>query len=155
MAGNLLALMGLMGLLGVLASGLLADAFGAVRPTVICFLVRIFIFGFIIFDQSTPSIIVFGLAYGFTFLITAPLTVVFVGNIFGAARLGTLAGSISMVHQIAGGFGAFIGAWIFDRSGSYDDAFLLMLALSVGAAVLTLLVRERPLAGQAISPPPG
>lgn len=145
LAGNLLALMGLMGLMGVLASGLLADAFGAVRPTVICFLVRMFIFTFIIFDQSTASIMVFGLLYGFTFLITAPLTVVFVGNIFGVARLGTLAGSISMVHQIAGGFGAFIGAWIFDNRGSYDDAFLLMLILSVGAAVLTLLVRERPL----------
>ena len=146
LAGNLLALMGLMGLIGVLASGLLADAFGAVRPTVVCFLVRIFIFAFIIFDQSAPAIMVFGLVYGFTFLITAPLTVVFVGNIFGVARLGTLAGSISMVHQIAGGFGAFIGAWIFDHRGSYDDAFLLRLMLSVGAAVLTLLVRERPLA---------
>ncbi len=144
-AGNLLALMGLMGLMGVLASGLLADAFGAVRPTVICFLVRIFIFGFIVVDQSTSAIFIFGLLYGFTFLITAPLTVVFVGNIFGVARLGTLAGSISMVHQIAGGFGAFIGAWIFDRSGSYDDAFLLMLALSVVAAALTPLVREKPL----------
>ena len=145
LAGNLLALMGLMGLMGVLASGLLADAFGAVRPTVICFIVRIFIFAFIIFDQSTASIMVFGLLYGFTFLITAPLTVVFVGNIFGTARLGTLAGSISMVHQIAGGFGAFIGGWIFDHRGSYDDAFLLMLLLSVAAVVLTLLVRERPL----------
>ena len=61
LAGNLLALMGLMGLLGVLASGLLADAFGAVRPTVICFLIRMFIFTFIIFDQSTASIFVFGL----------------------------------------------------------------------------------------------
>lgn len=143
LAGNLLALMGLMGLMGVLASGLLADAFGAVRPTVICFMVRIFIFAFIIFDQSTASIVVFGLLYGFTFLITAPLTVVFVGNIFGVARLGTLAGSISMVHQIAGGFGAFIGAWIFDHRGGYDDAFKLMLILSVAAAVLTTLIRER------------
>ncbi len=145
LAGNLLALMGLMGLLGVLASGLLADRFGAVRPTITCFWLRIFIFGLIIFDQSAPSIFVFGLLYGFTFLITAPLTVVFVGNIFGVARLGTLAGSISMVHQIAGGLGAFIGAWIFDTTGSYDDAFRLMLVLSVVAAVLTLLVRERPL----------
>ncbi|MCH7841411.1 MAG: MFS transporter [Chloroflexi bacterium] len=155
MAGNLLALMGLMGLMGVLASGLLADRFGAVRPTVTCFWVRIFIFAFIIFDQSTLSIMVFGLLYGFTFLITAPLTVVFVGNIFGAARLGTLAGSISMVHQIAGGFGAYAGAWIFDNRGSYDDMFRLMLILSVAAAVLTLLVRERPLAGAATSSPPG
>ena len=155
MAGNLLALMGLMGLMGVLASGLLADRFGAVRPTVTCFWVRIFIFAFIIFDQSTLSIMVFGLLYGFTFLITAPLTVVFVGNIFGAARLGTLAGSISMVHQIAGGFGAYAGAWIFDNRGSYDDMFRLMLVLSVAAAVLTLLVRERPLAGVATSSMPG
>ena len=155
MAGNLLALMGLMGLMGVLASGLLADRFGAVRPTVTCFWVRIFIFALIIFDQSTLTIMVFGLLYGFTFLITAPLTVVFVGNIFGAARLGTLAGSISMVHQIAGGFGAYAGAWIFDNRGSYDDMFRLMLVLSVAAAVLTLLVRERPLAGVATSSPPG
>ena len=143
LAGNILALMGL---LGVLASGLLADRFGAVRPTVTCFWIRIFIFAFIIFDQSTASIFIFGLLYGFTFLITEPLTVVFVGNIFGTARLGTLAGSISMVHQIAGGLGAFAGAWIFDTRGSYDDMFRLMLILSVAAAVLTLLVRERPVA---------
>ncbi|HIM61476.1 MAG TPA: MFS transporter [Dehalococcoidia bacterium] len=153
LAGNLLALMGLMGLIGVLASGLLADAFGAVRPTVICFLIRMFIFAFIIFDQSTASIFVFGLLYGLTFLITAPLTVVFVGNIFGTARLGTLAGSISMVHMIAGGAGAFVGAWIFDNRGSYDDMFRLLLILSVAAAVLTTLVRERRVAGAAASPP--
>jgi len=155
LAGNLLALMGLMGLLGVLASGLLADAFGAVRPTVICFWVRMFIFAFIIFDQSTATIIAFGLLYGLTFLITAPLTVVFVGNIFGVARLGTLAGSISMVHQIAGGLGAFVGAYIFDHRGSYDDAFRLMLILSMAAAILTLLVRERPLTRAVISSPSG
>ena len=153
LAGNLLALMGLMGLLGVLASGLLADAFGAVRPTVICFLIRMFIFAFIIFDQSTASIFVFGLLYGLTFLITAPLTVVFVGNIFGTARLGTLAGSISMAHQFAGGAGAFVGAWVFDNRGSYDDMFRLLLILSVAAAVLTTLVREKRVRGAAASSP--
>ena len=147
--------MGLMGLIGVLASGLLADAFGAVRPTVICFLVRMLIFAFIIFDQSTFSIIVFGLLYGLTFLITAPLTVVFVGNIFGVARLGTLAGSISMVHQISGGAGAFVGAWIFDNHGSYADMFRLLLVLSVAAAVLTTLVREKAAAGAITLSPPG
>jgi predicted MFS family arabinose efflux permease len=147
LAGNLLALMGLMGLLGVLASGLLADAFGAVRPTVICFIIRIFIFAVIIFDQSNASIMVFGLFYGFTNLITAPLTVVFVGNIFGITRLGTLAGIIVMVHQFSGGFGAFLGAWIFDNRGSYEDAFKLMLILSLAAVTLTYLIRERALPG--------
>jgi len=145
LAGNLLALMGLMGLAGVLAAGFLADKFGAVRPTVICFIIRIFIFAFIVFDQSTAAIMVFGLFYGFTNLITAPLTVVFVGNIFGIARLGTLTGAIVMVHQFAGGFGAYLGAWIFDNRGSYDDAFKLMLVLSLAAVMLTYMVRERTL----------
>ena len=142
LAGNLLAFMGLMGLLGVLASGTLADAFGAVRPTALCFLMRIGIFAFIIYFQNTPGIVIFGLLYGLTFLITAPLVVVFARNIFGAARLGTVSGLISMVHQVAGGLGAFVGAAIFDRWDSYDNAFVLLLVLAIVATVLTMLVRE-------------
>ncbi len=149
LAGNMLALMGLLGLVGVLVSGLLADAFGAARPMALCFLLRIGIFAFIIYFQSTPSILVFALLYGFTFLITAPLTVVFVGNIFGSARLGTISGIINMTHQIFGGLGAFVGAFIFDTWGSYDRAFILMLGLAFAAFVVSLLVRERPMSSLA------
>ena len=145
LAGNILALMGLVGLLGVLSSGLLSDAFGPSRPTVICFLMRIGIFAFIINFRDTPSIVAFALLYGFTFLITAPLTVVFAGNLFGPARLGTVSGMISMVHQISGGLGALIGAVIFDRWHSYDAAFVLMLALAVVGTATSLLVRDKPL----------
>ncbi len=144
LAGNVLALMGLAGLAGVLSSGLLADAFGAARPTMVCFLLRIAIFALVFFVQDTPAIIAFALLYGFTFLITAPLTIVFAGNMFGSGNLGTVSGFISMVHQIAGGLGALAGAIIFDVRGSYDAAFLLMLGLAIVAAVLTILVRERP-----------
>ena len=145
LAGNVLALMGLVGLAGVLSSGLLADASGAARPTLVCFLLRIAIFALVFFVQDTPAIIAFALLYGFTFLITAPLTVVFVGNMFGSGNLGTVSGFISMVHQIAGGLGALAGAIIFDLRGSYDAAFLLMLGLGIVAVVMTLLVRERPI----------
>ncbi len=143
LAGNLLALMGLLGLAGVLASGVLADAMGAKSPTALCFVLRIAAFALVLYWQTTPGIIVFGLLYGFTFLMTAPLTVVFVGNIFGTARLGTLAGSVSAVHQIAGGLGAFAGGWIFDTWGSYNGAFALLLGLSIAATGATQLVRER------------
>ena len=142
LAGNLLAWMGVMGLLGVFAAGVMADALGAARPTVLCFVMRIGIFALILPFQNTPVILIFGLLYGFTFLITAPLTVVFLGNIYGPHRLGTLTGTVSMIHQIAGGLGALTGGWIYDMTGSYNVAFVLMLALSVAATVLTLAVRE-------------
>ena len=144
LAGNLLAWMGVMGLLGILAAGVMADAFGAARPTAMCFLLRIAAFVLILSLQSAPAILAFGLLYGFTFLITAPLTVVFLGNIYGPHRLGTLTGTISMIHQIAGGLGALTGGWIYDLSGSYNAAFALMLALSLVATGLTLGVREGP-----------
>ena len=93
--------------------------------------------------QSPAGIIIFAALYGFTFYITAPLTVIFGGKIFGPARLGTVAGLISSFHMIAGGIGALTGAVIFDQWGSYDGAFVLMLAMSVVAAAVTLMVREQ------------
>ena len=142
-AGNLLAFMGLMGLLGVLASGYLADLMGPGRPTLLCFVMRIGIFALILLMQTNASVVVFALLYGFTFLMTAPLTVMFSGNIFGQSRLGRISGTISAVHQVSGGLGALTGALSFDIWGSYQQAFVLMLALSIVATVATLMVRDR------------
>ncbi len=145
-AGGMLAFMGLSALVGVLVSGGLSDKFGARLPTLICFAIRIGLFALILIPsfQTALGIAAFALLYGFTFTMTAPLTVVFAGNMFGASRLGAVSGLISMVHQIAGGVGAFVGALIFDSTGSYDGAFTLMLAMSLAAAAVTIAIRERP-----------
>ena len=142
-SGTLYAFMGLFGLFGVMSAGLLADRYGSTLPTALCFIGRIVCFGLIILVQDTPAIVVFALLYGFTFLITAPLTVTFAGSMFGAPRLGMMSGFINMTHHIAGGLGALLGGLVFDARGSYDAAFVLMLALSVIAAALTFTIRER------------
>ena len=147
LAGNILAFMGLFGLAGVLLAGFLADAHGASKPTLLCFVLRIGIFAYIPLFQDTPSIVAVALIYGFTFTMTAPLTVVFAGNIFGTERLGTGSGLINMVHQVAGGLGAVLGAAVFDWRDSYDIAFVLMLGLAIVGAAATALLSERRLAG--------
>src|SRR5262249_3923973 len=100
------------------------------------------VFGLIAVDQSTPSIATFALAFGATFLVTAPLTVLFVRDHFGMKHLGALTGLITMVHQIFGGIGAWGGALIFDATGTYDDAFLLILGVSALALSLALMLRR-------------
>jgi predicted MFS family arabinose efflux permease len=139
-AGNLLAFMGLTGLAGVIAAGVASDRLGPVWPTAAAFMARIVVFAWIAVDQSPMSIAVFALVFGATFLVTAPLTVVFVRESFGTKNLGALAGLITMVHQIFGGFGAYVGAAIFDATGAYDAAFLLMLGSAVVALALTLML---------------
>jgi predicted MFS family arabinose efflux permease len=142
LAGQLLALMGLTGLAGVILSGLASDRLGPVWPTAAAFAARIVVFGWIALDQSPFSIAVFALVYGATFLVTAPLTAVFVRESFGTKNLGALTGLITMVHQIFGGVGAYAGAAIFDATGGYDAAFIAMLASAVVALALTMMLRR-------------
>jgi predicted MFS family arabinose efflux permease len=142
LAGNLLALMGLTGLLGLVLTGLASDRAGPAWTTAATFIARIAVFALIAMDQSPISIAVFALVFGATFLVTAPLTVLFVRDHFGMAHLGALTGLITMVHQVCGGLGAWGGALMFDATGSYDAAFILMLAVSAIALVLTLMLRR-------------
>jgi predicted MFS family arabinose efflux permease len=140
-AGNLLALMGLTALIGVLAAGALSDRTGPVLATAIAFGARVAVFGLVALDQSPLSIAIFALVFGATFLVTAPLTVLFVRESFGTRHLGALTGIITMVHQIFGGIGAYAGALVFDYSGSYDAAFIALLVASAVGLVLALMLR--------------
>jgi predicted MFS family arabinose efflux permease len=143
LAGNLLAFMGLTGLIGLIATGLVSDRAGPAWTSAIAFAARVAVFALIAVDQSPLSIAVFALVFGATFLVTAPMTVLFVRDHFGLKHLGALTGLITMVHQIFGGIGAWGGALVFDATGTYDAAFVVMLVASAVALVLTLMLRTR------------
>ena len=139
-AGNLLALMGLTALVGVLAAGALGDRTGPALGAAVAFGARIAVFGLVALDQSPLSIAIFALVFGASFLVTAPLTVLFVRENFGIRHLGALTGLVTMVHQIFGGIGAYAGALVFDYRGSYDAAFIaLLLASAIGFALALML----------------
>ena len=102
------------------------------------FLPRAATFALVLVDQSPLSIAAFALVFGFTFLMTAPLLVIFVREVFGTANLGAISGLIVMIHHMCGGLGAWTGAAIFDARGGYDVAFAVMVASSVLACALTV-----------------
>jgi predicted MFS family arabinose efflux permease len=141
-AGNLLALMGLAALLGVIAAGAWSDRSGPKAPAAASFAMRILIFALILINQSAAMVTLFALIFGFTFLVTAPLTVPFVAESFGTKKLGALTGLITMVHHICGGLGAYLGAALFDASGGYDRAFFVMMASSIIALALTFCLNR-------------
>lgn len=142
LAGDLLALMGLTGLIGVVAAGAMSDRSGPRWPAALSFIARAAVFALVMVDQSPVSVTIFALVFGLTFLMTAPLTVVFVVESFGSRHLGALTGLITMVHHMCGGLGAYLGAASFDVTGNYDAAFAVMLTVSSAAAVLSLMLRE-------------
>lgn len=149
LAGNLFAVMGLTGFIGVIAAGMWGDRAGPMWPTAASFAVRVAVFALIVVDQSPLSITIFCLVFGLTFLVTAPLTVLFVRDAFGMAHLGAISGIITMVHQVFGGIGAYAGAAIFDATGRYDIAFVIVLVATAVALVLTLCLDRKPVVSPA------
>jgi predicted MFS family arabinose efflux permease len=139
-AGNLLAIMGMFALAGVITAGLLGDRFKAGFPTVLCFLIRLVIFILICTSNQPAFIVILAFSYGFTFLITAPLTVVFVKDLFGTPKMGALIGIINMVHQFGGAIGAYAGGVVFDQTGSYELMMLFMVVLSFGGLICSYFI---------------
>ena len=139
-AGNLLAIMGVFALAGVIIAGFLGDKFKAGYPTVVSFLIRLVIFILICAYNQPSFIVILAFSYGFTFLITAPLPVVFVKDLFGTSRMGTLIGIVNMVHQFGGAIGAYAGGIVFDQMGSYQLMMILMVVVSLGGLICSYFI---------------
>jgi len=78
-----------------------------------------------------------------TFLMTAPLLVLFARDAFGLVNLGTITGLIVMIHHMCGGLGAWVGAALFDANGAYDGAFALMFISSILACLLSAALARK------------
>ena len=141
-ASHMFGWFGLLSLAGILVAGPVSDRVGNKIPIALTFVLRILLFFLILQSQSVESLYIFALLFGFTFLITAPLTTTLVGRLYGLKHVGLISGFITTIHHLAGGFWAYLGGWIFDRTGSYRWAFFISLVLAAVAVFSTLLIKE-------------
>ena len=142
-AGNMLAWYGLMSLGGILIAGPASDLIGTRIPIASTFVIRVFLFLMIIKYQNIISFYILALAFGFTHLVTAPLTPSLIGRLYGFSHIGLLSGVIFTIHYAAGGFWAYVGGLIFDQTGSYRLAFILSAIMALVAFFGTLLIKEK------------
>jgi MFS family permease len=142
-AGKMLGWYGLMSLAGILIAGPAADLIGNKIPIILTFALRVLLYVMIIKYKSVMSLYVFALAFGFTHLIAAPLTPMLVGKLYGVLHLGVLTGFINTAHFLGGGFWAYMAGVIFDLTGSYQLAFILLTVMAFIALVSMFFVKER------------
>jgi predicted MFS family arabinose efflux permease len=142
-AANMLGWFGLLSLAGILIAGPASDRIGNKIPIALTFVIRFFLFLLILRYQSSLSFYVFALAFGFTSLITSPLTPTLMGRLYGMSHIGLLTGFIITIHHLAGGFWAYLGGLIFDKTGSYQLIFLLSLIMAFVAIFSSLFIKEK------------
>ena len=138
----MLAWFGLLSLGGILLAGPLSDLVGDKVPIASAFALRVVLFLLVMRYQNTTTFWALSLGFGFTFLITAPLTTTLMGRMYGFANIGLLGGFITTVHHVGGGLWAYLGGAVYDATGGYGLAMGVSAAVSAVALVCTLLIRE-------------
>jgi MFS family permease len=142
-AADMLGWFGLLSMGGMLVAGPASDRIGSKIPIALTFMLRLVLFVLILHYQNLLTFYIFATAFGFTFLITAPLTTTLVGKLYGFSHLGLISGFITMVHHLGGGLWAYLGGLIFDKTGSYYWSFIISAGMAGIAVVCTFLIKER------------
>jgi len=110
---------------------------------------------FISVPVSAASVLAFSGALGVLWLSTVPLTSGIVAQVFGPRYMATLFAIVYLSHQVGSFTGVWIGARIFDTTGSYDVVWWITIGLGLVAAAMHLPINDRPLARLAAAPPAG
>lgn len=144
-AASLLALVGLFDIVGTIASGWLTDRFDprlllgayyALRGGSLLLLPGLFA------ASTEPSMLVFVIFYGLDWVATVPPTVALCREYFGTSGA-VVFGWVFAAHQFGAAVAATGAGLVRDQLGTYHLAWYAAGALSVGAAVLSLMLLRR------------
>ncbi|MGE5258371.1 MAG: MFS transporter [Hyphomicrobiales bacterium] len=145
-AAGVLSTIGGVSMLGRFVSGLVIDRRGSKTVMSVCFILLV---GDLVWLQFADRLwmlylfgMVYGLAHGGFFTAISPL----VAEWFGIHFHGTLFGIVACFGTTGGAVGPLLAGHLFDLSGSYQPAFLILTALTLVA--WGLLLSLRPLKGR-------
>ncbi|MFQ6023281.1 MAG: MFS transporter [Acidiferrobacterales bacterium] len=145
-----LATIGLFNIIGTLAAGALGGRYRKKNVLSGLYFCRSILFAlFLVAPVSTTSVLLFSAVMGLLWLGTVPLTGGLVGQIFGPRYMATLFSIVMMSHQIGAFFGAWIGGYVFDLTGSYEVAWMSAIVLGLASAALHMPIADKPLRAEA------
>ena len=146
-ASYALALVGLFNVFGTYFAGVLAQNLAKRKILAFIYLARTAAIGLFLLAPLTPaSVYVFASVMGLLWLSTVPVTNAMVAQVFGVAHLSMLSGMVFFGHQIGSFMGAWSGGYLYDKTGSYDSAWAIAMALGVAAALINLPIKEAAIA---------
>lgn len=142
-----LMLVGFFNIIGTLITGWLGGKIGKrYILSAIYFGRSVVIAVFLLTPLSPLSVYVFATFLGLLWLSTVPPTNGIVATVFGVRYLAMLSGFTFFSHQVGSFLGAWLGGFVFDRTGSYNIVWYLSIALGVVAGLLNLPIDEREIA---------
>jgi MFS family permease len=136
-AASIMSVIGGVSIGGRLLMGSTSDKLGNRWPLIACLLIFIASLSWLQYANKLWMLYLFAAVYGFAhggfFAIISPL----VAELFGTAHQGANLGMVLFIGQVGGAIGPVITGRLYDVLHNYQVAFLILVAISVGALILT------------------
>ncbi|MBI3965403.1 MAG: MFS transporter [Chloroflexi bacterium] len=142
-AATSIGVVGLFNAIGTVLAGVASDRWGRRYPLALIYLVRGLSLLILMIAHDALTLFVFAAIFGLAGFGTVPPLSALAIDFFGRRSLGSIFGSIVLMHQVGAATGAYVNGLIFDLTGSYLPALTLMIVLLIASAALTWLVDER------------
>jgi len=138
-----LAVIGLANMVGTYVSGVLGGKYSKkYLLSIIYFSRAVAILLYVMIPVTVATTMAFSVAMGALWLSTVPLTSGLVGVMFGTRYMGTLFAITLFSHQIGAFFGAWLGGYFFDLTGSFEGGWIASIGLGIFAAIVHLPIKE-------------
>ncbi|HRO61601.1 MAG TPA: MFS transporter [Burkholderiaceae bacterium] len=148
------ALIGLFNVVGALSAGALGQRLQKKWLLAGIYVARSIVIGlFLLAPLTIWSVWLFSAAIGLLWLSTVPLTNALVGQMYGVRYLGLLGGIVFFGHQIGSFLGAWLGGLFYDRFGSYDLAWAMVIGFGLFAALMHAPIDQRPVGERGLAVP--
>ncbi|WP_328538205.1 MFS transporter [Streptomyces sp. NBC_00344] len=146
MAASLLAVIGVFDIVGTIASGWFTDRFESRRLLAIYYALRgisLLFLPLLLHPSIHPPMVLFIVFYGLDWVATVPPTISLCREYYGEDSA-IVFGWVLASHQVGAALVAFLGGLARDVFGSYDVVWYASGALCAVAALMALVIRQRP-----------
>ncbi|MFC2032485.1 MFS transporter [Chloroflexota bacterium] len=137
-----LGLMGGFSVPGRIVSGLISDRIGWQKMMAFASFGMALSILWLIFLKDTWMLYCFAFFYGICHGIRVPTHIGILGEFYGMRSLGEVIGITSAITVFLGAFSPYMAGFIFDTTGSYLIAFLVMIVLLLSGGIIAMMIKK-------------
>jgi len=142
-AATILSFSGIAMIAGRLFAGIISQRVNAKAIAILSSLVQSGAIFFLIWGKQLWILYCIGAVHGFTFGSFGTSVTLLIGRTFDLNVIGKILGILEIGIFIGGAIGPYLGGFIFDTTGSYTLAFMIMGAAGFLRMILVMLVRPK------------
>ncbi|RJQ59906.1 MAG: MFS transporter [Desulfobacteraceae bacterium] len=142
-ASLLTGLLGGVSVVGRIVGGFFSDRIGRKRILLAGFIIQMISLIWLYYSRQEWMFYVFALFFGFSSGLWAGVVAAFPADYFGLRATGSIFGVTLIMVGVGSAIGTYLGGYLFDRSGSYNNT-VIMSIMGTFFAILTALFLKPP-----------